>query len=107
MPSNYILGLIARMRVHPTPLFRDDVDSDADASAVDNADNDETMATVAPEPLGEDPQRAEASGEKHSLIPSIGMLDPEGYVDMREPWIEGAKGEKVCCSGICLGALTD
>jgi hypothetical protein len=114
MPSDYILGLISRMQVRPTPLFRDDIDSDesvrprdADTAAVDNADNNETMATLGPEASGEIPQRAEASGKNHSLVPSIGMLDPEGYVDMREPWIEGAKGEKVRRTGISLGMFAD
>jgi hypothetical protein len=74
------------------------VDScDGDTVAVDDADNDETMATQGPE----------ASGENQILVPSIGLLDPEGYVNMRTPWVERAKGEKVCLGGISLGKLTN
>jgi hypothetical protein len=80
------------MDVRPKPLFQGDVDSadshvDDDGNGSDHNDPDaeETMPTQAPE----------ASGEVDNLVPSIGVLDPESYVDMREPWIEGAKGEKV------------
>jgi hypothetical protein len=44
-------------------------------------------------------QGPEGSGEVN-LAPSLGLLDLEGYVDMREPWVEGARGEKVCRSGM-------
>jgi hypothetical protein len=97
------------MQVRPTPLFRDDVDSadprDDDTAAVADTDVDETLATQGPEVSGEDhPQGVEASGENQILVPSIGLLDPEGYVDMREPWVEGAKGEKVRPGGMFLGS---
>jgi hypothetical protein len=89
------------MIVHPTPLFQGDVDSadspvdDTDDGLDDNVMNaEETMPTQVPE----------ASGEVENLVPSIGLLDPKGYVDMRAPWVEGAKGEKVCLSGMCLGS---
>jgi hypothetical protein len=109
MLSEYILGLISRMQVRPTPLFRDDVNSDdsvgtdiGDHAAVD-ANADETLATQGPENSGNleamPTQGPEGSGEVN-LAPSSGLLDLEGYVDMREPWIEGAKGEKVCRSGM-------
>jgi hypothetical protein len=107
MPSEYILGLISRMQVQPTPLFRGDVDSGDSVGTHDDdtAVVDETMATQGPEASGEDPQGAEASGENQNLVPSIGLLDPEGYVDMRAPWVEGAKGEKVCL-GNCVSGST-
>jgi hypothetical protein len=92
--------LLTRMDVRPKPVFQGDVDStdshvDDDGNGSDRNDPDagETMPMQAPE----------ASGEVDNLVPSIGVLDPESYVDMREPWIEGAKGEKVSNSGVVLG----
>jgi hypothetical protein len=86
------------MDVRPKPLFQGDVNS-AD-SHVDNNNNngsdnnepnaEETMPTQAPE----------VSGEVDNLVPSIGLLDPESYVDMGALWIEGARGEKVCRGGM-------
>jgi hypothetical protein len=69
---------------------------DINNNGSDNNDPDTegTMPTQAPE----------ASGEVDNLVLSIGVLDPESYVDMRAPWVEGAKGEKVCHSGMVLGA---
>jgi hypothetical protein len=69
---------------------------------------DETMAMQGPEDSGEaeamPTQGAEASGKNEDLIPSIGLLDRESYVDMRAPWVEGAKGEKVRLSGMEFGS---
>jgi hypothetical protein len=101
MSTPWIRELLTRIPVRPTPLFRDDVDSD-DSAAVD-ADGDETLATQGQEDSGEHEtmptQGPEGSGEVN-LAPSLGLLDLEGYVDMREPWVEGARGEKVCRSGM-------
>jgi hypothetical protein len=95
------------MNVRPKPLFQGDVDSDDNAEndhhATAETNADETMATQGQEDSGEDDamptQGPEGSGEGN-LAPNPGMLDLEGYVDMREPWVEGAKGEKVCRSGV-------
>ena len=95
MPSAYILDLISRMQVRPQPrpqpLFQGDVDSND--SDIDDADGGD--ATIAEETMPT--QGPEGSGEVN-LAPIPGLLDLEGYVDMREPWVEGAKGEKVCLS---------
>jgi hypothetical protein len=98
------------MDVRPKPLSQGDVDSadsDVDDGNDDNGDNDrsEVNETIAEETMLS--QAPEASGEGEDLGPSIGLLDPEGYVDMREPWIEGAKGEKVRLGGMSLGKFTD
>jgi hypothetical protein len=100
MSTPFIYELLTRMDVRPKPLFQGDVDSadshvddDSNGSDRNDPDAEETMPT----------QAQEASGEVDNLVPSIGVLDPESYVDMREPWIEGAKGEKVSNSGVILG----
>ena len=87
MPSPRIAALIARIPVRPTPLFQDDVDS-ADSYDDDAAAVEETLATQGPE----------HSGEDNELAPRTGLLDLSGYVDMREPWVEGPKSEKVSSS---------
>jgi hypothetical protein len=97
------------MDVRPKPLSQGDVDSDDnvgsdnDHHTAADANADETMATQGQEDSGEDDamptQGPEGSGEVN-LAPRQGLLDLEGYVDMREPWVEGAKGEKVCRSGM-------
>jgi hypothetical protein len=83
MSTPFIRSVIARIPVCPTPLFQDDVDS------ADSHDNDaaveETLATQGPE----------TSGEDNELGPKVGLMDLTGYVDMREPWVEGPKSEKV------------
>jgi hypothetical protein len=101
MPSEYILGLISRMQVRPTPLFQGDVDSndshvnnDNDGSDGNAPNAEEMMPTQAPE----------ASGKVDNLVSSIGLLDPEGYVDMGALWEEGSRGEKVCRSGMDFGS---
>jgi hypothetical protein len=88
MSTPFIRELLTRMDIRLKPLFQGDVDS-AD-SHVDNNNNngadgnesitEETMPTQAPK----------AAGELENLIPSIGLLDPEGYVDMGAPWEEGS-----------------
>jgi hypothetical protein len=96
MSTPFIRELLTRMEVRPKPLFQGDNDS-ADSHVDDDGDDDnaeETMPTQVPE----------ASGEVGDLAPSIGLLDPEGYVDMRTPWVEGAKGEKVRRSRLDLGS---
>ena len=101
MSTPFIRELIARMVVRPKPLFQGDADS-ADSHVEDDngdsgdsaSDAEQTMPTQVPE----------ASGEVANLAPSIGLLDPEGYVDMRTPWVEGAKGEKVRHRCLCLGS---
>jgi hypothetical protein len=85
MPREYILGLICRMQVRPTPLFRNDIDSADSADSHDGnnaaivANVDEMMATQGPEDSGEaeamPTQGAEALGENRDLVPSIGLLD--------------------------------
>jgi hypothetical protein len=90
MSTPFICELLTRMDVRPAPLFQGDVESnDSDVGEEVNAlVAEETMPTQAPEALG----------EVGNLSQSIGLLDLEGYVDIREPWIEGSMGEKVCCS---------
>jgi hypothetical protein len=83
MSTPFICSLIARIPVCPTPLFHDDVDSNDSTGSDDNTPiTKETMPTQGPE----------ASGEVFNLAPSIGLLDLEGYVDMRQPWTEEWKG---------------
>jgi hypothetical protein len=102
MSTPFIHELLTRMDIHPKPLFQGDVDS-ADSHVDDDNNNGsdgndlitgEMMPTQAPE----------TSGKVENLIPSIGLLDPEGYVDMGAPWEEGSKGEKVCRCGMVLGS---
>jgi hypothetical protein len=99
MSTPFIRELLTRMDVRPKPLFQGDVDSADSHVDDDNDDNDrsEVNETIAEETMPT--QAPEVSGEGEDLAPSLGLLDPEGYVDMREPWVEGAKGEKVCRSG--------
>jgi hypothetical protein len=86
------------MSVRPKPLFQGNVDSN-DSRVVDANDGNKLIAEdMMPT------QALEALGEVDNLVPSIGLLDPEGYVDMRAPWVEGAKGKKVCHSGMVLGS---
>jgi hypothetical protein len=84
-PSNmstlFIRSLISRIPVRPTPLFQDNIDSTDSAGSDDDVPViEETMPTQGPE----------ASGE--NLIPSIGLLDPEGYVGTVGRGAEGRKG---------------
>jgi hypothetical protein len=109
MSTAFIRELLTHMDVRPKPLFQGDVDSDDDAEhdndhhAAADANADETMATQGQEDSGEydamPTQGPEGSGEVN-LAPSPGLLELEGYVDKREPWVEGEKGEKVCRSGM-------
>jgi hypothetical protein len=96
MPTPQVARLIARIPVCPKPLFQDDVDS-ADSHDDDPAAVKETLATQGPED----------SAEVGSLAPSFGLMDREGYVDMRKPWVEGRRSEKVRHSGVLLGKLAD
>jgi hypothetical protein len=84
MSTPFIHSIIARIPMHPTPLFQDDVDS-ADSHDNDAAAVKETLAMQGPE----------TSGEDNELAPKVGLMDLTGYVDMREPWVEGPKSEKV------------
>jgi hypothetical protein len=77
MSTPFIRSVIARIPVHPIPLFQDDVDS-AD-SHDDNAAVEETLATQGPE----------TSGEDNDLGPKVGLMDLTGYV----------------CRGIAVGSL--
>jgi hypothetical protein len=99
MSTPFIRELISRMSIRPKPLFQGDVNSNDSCVINGNIGNEaiaeQTMPTQAPE----------ASGEVENLVPSIGLLDPEGYVDMGVPWEEGSRGEKVCCCGMALGYL--
>jgi hypothetical protein len=107
MSTAFIRELLTRMDMRPTPLFQGDVDSADSHVDKDNDDNDrsEVNETIAEETMPT--QAPEASGEGEDLVPGMGLLDPEGYVDMREPWVEGAKGEKVSLGGMSLGKSTD
>jgi hypothetical protein len=96
MPTSQVARLIARIPVRPLPLFQDDVDS-ADSHDDDAAAVEEMLATQGPKD----------SGEVKNLAPSFGLMDREGYVDMRKPWVEGPRSEKVCRSGVSLGKLAD
>jgi hypothetical protein len=96
MPTPQVARLIARIPVRPTPLFQDDVD---------NADSHDDNAAAVEEMLAT--QGTEGSGEVESLAPSFGLLDHEGYVDMRKPWVVGPRSEKVRCSGVSVGKLAD
>jgi hypothetical protein len=92
MSTPCITKLIARIPVRPVPLFQDNIDSANSAGSDDDAlAVEETMPTQAPE----------VSGEVFNLALRIGLLDPEGYIDMREPWIEGSRGEKVRRCELC------
>jgi hypothetical protein len=102
MSTPFIRELLTCMDVLPKPLFQGDVDStdshvdnnNNNGSDHNNPDTEGTMPTQVPE----------ASGKNEDLIPSIGLLDRESYVDMRAPWVEGAKGEKVRLSGMEFGS---
>jgi hypothetical protein len=88
LSTPFIAKLIACIPVRPTPLFHDDVNS---TNSADNHDDDtvaveEILATQGPEALD----------EVENLTPSLGLMDPEGYVNMREPWVKGLRSEKVC-----------
>jgi hypothetical protein len=83
MSTPHIAKLIARIPVHPTPLFHDDIDS-ADSHDDDAAAVEETLAME--DPVG--------SGEVNELPPSSGLMDLSAYVDMREPWVEGPRSKK-------------
>jgi hypothetical protein len=96
MPTPQVARLIARIPVCPTPLFQDTVNS-GDSHNDDAAAVEETLAMQGPED----------SGEVGNLIPSFGLMDQEGYVDMRKPWVEGPRSEKVHRSGVLLGKLAD
>jgi hypothetical protein len=97
MSTPRIAKLITRITVRPVPLFQDDVDSmdshDDNAAAIE-----ETLAMQGPK----------ASGKVENLATSFGLMDPAGYVDMREPWVEGSRSEKVSLSRIdfCITSLT-
>jgi hypothetical protein len=103
MSTPFIRELLTRMDIRPKPLFQGDVDSADSHVDDDNDDNhrSEVNETIAEETMPT--QAPEASGEVENLVPSIGLLDPEGYVDMGAPWEEGSKGKKVCCCGMVLG----
>jgi hypothetical protein len=90
MSTPFIHRLIACIPVCPTALFHNDVNS---ADSVDSHNGDaaaveETMAT----------QGLEDLDEVENLALSFGLMDPQGYVDMQEPWIEGPRGAKVSSS---------
>jgi hypothetical protein len=99
MSTLFICEHISRMSVRPKPLFQGDVDSN-DSPVGDSDDGSDVNAPIAEEMMPT--QAPEASGEVDNLVPSIGLLDPKGYVDMRAPWVEGSKGEKVRCSRMIL-----
>jgi hypothetical protein len=84
MPTPEIARLIARIPVHPTPLFQNDVDS-ADSHDDDAAAVEATLAMQGPED----------SGEVENPALNLGLMSREGYVDMRKPWVEGRRSEKV------------
>jgi hypothetical protein len=96
MSTPQIAKLIACIPVRPVPLFQDDVDS-ADSHDDNAVGVEETLATQGPED----------SGEVEKLAPSFGVMDPEGYVDMREPGVEGPRSDKVCRGGVSLGKLAN
>jgi hypothetical protein len=91
------------MSVRATPLFQGDVDSNNSHVGDANADGSDDNTLIAEETMPA--QAPEVSGKVANLTPSIGLLDPEGYMDMRAPWVEGLKGEKVCRSGMSLWSL--
>jgi hypothetical protein len=76
MSTSRIAELIARILVHPSPLFH----NDDNAVAIE-----ETLATQGPTD----------SGEVNRLPLSSGLMDFSMYVDMLEPWVEGLRSEKV------------
>jgi hypothetical protein len=96
MSTPFIRSVIARIPVRPTPLFQDDVDS-ADSHDDDAAAVEETLATQGPE----------TSGEDNELGPKVGLMNLAGYVDMREPWVEGLKSEKVSSLSELVHNLAD
>jgi hypothetical protein len=93
MPTPQVARLIARIPVHPKPLFQDDIDS-ADSHNDDTAAVEEKLATQDPED----------SGEVRNLAPNFGLMDWEGNVDMRKPWVEALRSEKVHPSGVAQEA---
>jgi hypothetical protein len=104
MSTPFIRSLIACIPVCPKPLFHDDVDSN-DSHVGDDSDSSDNNTLVVKETKETMPtQGPEASGKVENLVPSIGLLDPEGYVDVRAPWVEGLRGEKVCRSGMNFGS---
>jgi hypothetical protein len=123
MSTPFIHSLITHMSVGPTPLFQNNVDSNdstdshnGDAAAVEEsrpniATVEEARPVPGPAALGKvetmPSQGPKVSGEVENLSLSFGLMDTEGYMDMRQPWVEGPKGEKVCHCGLWLVRLTN
>jgi hypothetical protein len=96
MPTPEIARLIARIPVRPTLLFQNDIDS-TDGHDDDTAAVEATLAAQGPED----------SGEVEHPAPNLGLMSREGYVDMRKPWVEGPRSEKVSRNELSLANLAD